>query len=128
MTPTRARFPGVGIRRSRGGRQARNAGALTSGSLLGARLGQRYPDLVAGIHVTIVYGSIEAGDPPPTEAERAYFAGGARWERLMPARHRFSRSACLPGRLDARRASYPGVRVRSMLGRYRIPRLGRTDS
>jgi pimeloyl-ACP methyl ester carboxylesterase len=46
-----------------------------------ARLGQRYPDLVAGIHVTNVYGSIEAGDPPPTEAERAYLAGEARWER-----------------------------------------------
>ncbi|HEX8133278.1 MAG TPA: epoxide hydrolase [Actinomycetes bacterium] len=46
-----------------------------------ARLGQRHPDAVAGIHVTNVYGSIRAGDPPATPAERAYLDQQVRWDQ-----------------------------------------------
>jgi pimeloyl-ACP methyl ester carboxylesterase len=46
-----------------------------------ARLGQFHPDVVAGIHVTNVYGSIGENDPPPTAAERRHLEQQARWER-----------------------------------------------
>jgi pimeloyl-ACP methyl ester carboxylesterase len=51
------------------------------GGGVAARLGQRHPDAVAGIHVTNVYGSIEDGDIPPTRAEQEYLARQERWER-----------------------------------------------
>jgi pimeloyl-ACP methyl ester carboxylesterase len=46
-----------------------------------ARLGQFHPDVVAGIHVTNVYGSIRTDDPPASEAERRHLEQQARWER-----------------------------------------------
>jgi pimeloyl-ACP methyl ester carboxylesterase len=51
------------------------------GGGVAARLAQRHPDAVAGIHVTNVYASIGAGDPPPTPAERAYLEQQRRWDR-----------------------------------------------
>jgi pimeloyl-ACP methyl ester carboxylesterase len=50
------------------------------GGGVAARLGQRHPATVAGIHVTNVYGSIKEGNRPPSEAERRYLARQARWE------------------------------------------------
>jgi pimeloyl-ACP methyl ester carboxylesterase len=44
-----------------------------------ARLGQRHPDAVLGIHVTNVYGSIAGDDPPPSEAERRYLEQEESW-------------------------------------------------
>ena len=46
-----------------------------------ARLGQFHPEVVAGIHVTNVYGSIGENDPPPTDAEHRYLEQQAQWER-----------------------------------------------
>lgn len=46
-----------------------------------ARIGQFHPEVVAGIHVTNVYGSIGPDDPPPTAAERRHLEQQARWER-----------------------------------------------
>lgn len=46
-----------------------------------ARLGQRHPDMLIGIHVTNVYGSIEPDDPPPTPAERDFLARRKTWDR-----------------------------------------------
>jgi pimeloyl-ACP methyl ester carboxylesterase len=46
-----------------------------------ARLGQFHPEVVTGIHVTNVYGSIGENDPPPTDAERRYLEQQAQWER-----------------------------------------------
>ena len=50
------------------------------GGGIAARLGQRHPDAVIGIHVTNVYGSIAEGDLPPTDAERRYFEQQLQWE------------------------------------------------
>jgi pimeloyl-ACP methyl ester carboxylesterase len=50
------------------------------GGGVAARLGQRHPATVAGIHVTNVYGSIKDGDRPPSEAERRYLVRQERWE------------------------------------------------
>jgi pimeloyl-ACP methyl ester carboxylesterase len=44
------------------------------GADVSARLGMYHPDKVVGVHVTTLYGSIEEGDPPPTDAERRYLA------------------------------------------------------
>jgi pimeloyl-ACP methyl ester carboxylesterase len=44
-----------------------------------ARLGQRHPDKVIGIHVTNVYGSITERDRPPTDAEQRYLEQQRRW-------------------------------------------------
>jgi pimeloyl-ACP methyl ester carboxylesterase len=47
-----------------------------------ARLGQLFPaSTVAGVHTTNVYGSIDDGDRPPSEAEKAYLERRERWER-----------------------------------------------
>lgn len=46
-----------------------------------ARLGQYHADSVVGIHVTNVYGSIRIGDPPLSNAERAYLLQQEEWER-----------------------------------------------
>jgi pimeloyl-ACP methyl ester carboxylesterase len=47
-----------------------------------ARLGQLFPaSTVAAIHTTSVYGSIQNGDRPPSEAEKAYLAQQDRWNR-----------------------------------------------
>jgi pimeloyl-ACP methyl ester carboxylesterase len=51
------------------------------GGGIAARLAQRHPESVIGIHVTNVYGSIADGDLPPTEAERRYLESQDRWER-----------------------------------------------
>jgi pimeloyl-ACP methyl ester carboxylesterase len=51
------------------------------GGGIAARLGQRHPDAVIGIHVTNVYGSIAEGDLPPTDAERRYLEQQLQWER-----------------------------------------------
>jgi pimeloyl-ACP methyl ester carboxylesterase len=50
------------------------------GGGVSARLGQFHPEVVAGIHVTNVYGSIGESDPPPTDAERRYLEQQAQWE------------------------------------------------
>jgi pimeloyl-ACP methyl ester carboxylesterase len=50
------------------------------GGGVAARLGQRHPDALVGVHVTNVYGSIAKGDPPPTAAERDYLEQQRRWE------------------------------------------------
>jgi pimeloyl-ACP methyl ester carboxylesterase len=50
------------------------------GGGIAARLGQRHPAAVAGIHVTNVYGSIEDGDTPPSEPERRYLDRQERWD------------------------------------------------
>ncbi len=44
-----------------------------------ARLGARHSDAVAAIHVTNIYGSIEDGDPPPSQAEKRYLAEQQKW-------------------------------------------------
>lgn len=44
-----------------------------------ARLGARHSDAAAAIHVTNIYGSIEDGDPPPSEAEKRYLAEQQKW-------------------------------------------------
>ncbi|MCW2983764.1 MAG: Epoxide hydrolase domain protein [Conexibacter sp.] len=44
-----------------------------------ANLGRQFPQAVAGIHVTNVYGSIGPQDPPPTDAELAHLARDERW-------------------------------------------------
>jgi pimeloyl-ACP methyl ester carboxylesterase len=51
------------------------------GGGVSARLGQFHPEVVAGIHVTNVYGSIGDDDPPATDAEREYLEQQAQWER-----------------------------------------------
>lgn len=51
------------------------------GGGVSARLGQFHPDVVTGIHVTNVYGSITESDPPPTDVERRYLEQEAQWER-----------------------------------------------
>lgn len=45
-----------------------------------ARIGQFYADRVAALHVTMVYGTIGAGDPPPTAAELAYLRQQEEWD------------------------------------------------
>lgn len=44
-----------------------------------ARLGARHSDAVAAIHVTNIYGSIEVGAPPPSEAEKRYLTEQQEW-------------------------------------------------
>ena len=44
-----------------------------------ARLGARHSDAAAAIHVTNIYGSIEGGDPPPSEAEKRYLTEQQKW-------------------------------------------------
>lgn len=51
------------------------------GGGVSARLAQLYPELVAGIHVTNVYGSIKPGSRPPTPIELAYLDRAGSWER-----------------------------------------------
>lgn len=46
-----------------------------------ARLAQRHPGAVLGIHVTNVYGDIGNEDPPPSPSERRYLAESERWLR-----------------------------------------------
>jgi pimeloyl-ACP methyl ester carboxylesterase len=51
------------------------------GGGVSARLGQFHPEVVAGIHVTNVYGAIGENDSPPTEAERRHLEQQRKWER-----------------------------------------------
>ncbi len=46
-----------------------------------ARLAERHGDVLTGIHVTNVYGSIEPHHPPPTDAERDFLARRDAWGR-----------------------------------------------
>jgi hypothetical protein len=46
-----------------------------------ARLGQRHPAKLIGIHVTNVYGGIDDGEVPPSAAERLYVAQQQDWDR-----------------------------------------------
>jgi pimeloyl-ACP methyl ester carboxylesterase len=50
------------------------------GADVSARLGMEHPERVVGVHVTMLYGSINEGDPPPTEAEREYLARLDAWQ------------------------------------------------
>jgi pimeloyl-ACP methyl ester carboxylesterase len=76
------RVPELWVRLMRGlGYERFGAHGGDLGGGVTARLGQRHPDAVAGIHVTNVYGSIGAGDPPPTPAERAYLDQQQRWDQ-----------------------------------------------
>lgn len=50
------------------------------GGGVSARIGQFHPEVLAGIHVTNVYGSIGESDPPATDAERRYLEQQAQWE------------------------------------------------
>jgi pimeloyl-ACP methyl ester carboxylesterase len=76
------RVPELWVRLMRGlGYERFGAHGGDLGGGVTARLGQRHPDAVAGIHVTNVYGSIGAGDPPPTPAERAYLERQRQWDR-----------------------------------------------